>query len=130
MTIGSAYHVEWPDGACDAAFCHGEPSVREYGPITTDGMAAGIVHRQGDARLLFVINGTVVAADGLEVQLTGGSGSVAGEFSGTTLALWLDGESEPVRVGVPSVTKATVNGAAATVEREGEYLVIRARPQQ
>jgi hypothetical protein len=122
--VGAAYQVTWPGGNCEAAFCHGSPSRRSYGPLTTDGLAAAAVTRKDGSHLLFLLQGTEVANSGAALRLVGEAGSAAVEMVGETLRSWFEGHAHTLRIRASGVKGVTVNGKAMTFQQEGEEVVI------
>ena len=145
--VGAAYRVHWPGGVADVAFCHGEPALRDYGPITTDALAAAVITRADGSRLVFLVGGTEAAVGDAparsgdrggpaSLQLAGGPGSATVELSTGTLRAWVEGEVSALRVragdaaegaasDIGRIAEAWVNGTAVRPEVEGGTISLR-----
>ena len=125
---GAAYRVEWDDGVCETAFCHGTPERRTYGSIVSDGASAASIQVREGSRTLFLGFGSMLAAPVGGLRLAGGRGSVAVTVAAGSAEVWFEGGAAEIRLRSLDIEHVRLAGRNVPFARDGEDVVVRLRP--
>ena len=124
VATGSAYHVTWRGGEGDVCFAHGDPAERPYGPLATDAMAAGRIERADGTPLLYLVGGTRLRVDDIDIELLGGVGSASLALRDGHLEVHTDGDGGAIRTEGIGIVVATLNAQPATLRRDGDVVTV------